>query len=337
MEQKKTRVTITDVANACGVSIKTVSRVINNSQNVSPRTRNAVNQAIQELGYKTNILARGFRGNKTDVIMIMTDRHEEEHLSSWHTLMLKYLFSYARKRHLKAIMSPSSVTNYISDETDGYYLLDNGLVDGVIFLEHVPHDPRFEFLKDNGIPFVLFGETEDDSVWSVSVDNYQVGYKGGRYLTGRGYREIVFLLGDSKFNSNGERARGFLDAANEMEGNYRVRYGASTVDAAYRAAKELLENEKIDAFFVSGDERAIGVYRAIQEAGYQIPKDIAVLGIDNIPIGNYLHPRISTVDQDFDMMARECVSLLVKQINGEDIGMKRQVTYMTSVVEREST
>ncbi|MDO4473612.1 MAG: LacI family DNA-binding transcriptional regulator [Eubacteriales bacterium] len=337
MEQKKSKVTITDVANACGLSIKTVSRVINNSENVSVRTRNIVNQAIQDLGYKTNILARGLRGNKTNVIMIMTDRHEEEHLSSWHTLMLKYLFSYARKRHLKVIMAPSSATNFISDETDGYYMLDNGLVDGVIFLEHVPNDPRCEFLKENGIPFVLFGETEDDTVWSVSLDNYQVGFKGGRYLTGRGYRDIVFLLGDPKFNSNGERARGFLDAANETKGNYRVRYGISTVDLAYRTAKDILENESVDAFFVSGDERAIGVYRAIQEAGYQIPKDIAVLGIDNIPIGNYLHPRISTVDQDFDVMARECVSLLAKQINGEDIGMKRKVTYMSSVVEREST
>lgn len=334
---EKRKITITDVAEACGVSIKTVSRVLNGNENVSEKTKIKVNKAIKELGYQTNILARGLKGNKTNVIMVFTDRHEEEHLSSWHTLMLKYLFRYARDKSLKVVMSPSNSNSFISDETDGYYLLENGLADGVILLEHVNDDLRCKFLKEKGIPFVIFGETDDDSVCSVSLDNYYVGYKGGTYLVSRGYKYIEFLIGEERFNSNRGRASGFRNATEHAEGVFNIRYGANTVEKAYRIAKNILENDKPDAFFISGDDRAVGVYRAIQEAGFRIPEDIAVLGVDNIPMSNFSHPRLSTVDQDFEAMAKECVELLVKQIEGEDLGKRKTTTFLPSVVEREST
>lgn len=337
MEKRNKKITITDVAEACGVSIKTVSRVLNGSENVSDRTKAKVNEAIKSLGYQTNILARGLKGNRTNVIMVFTDRHEEEHLSAWHVVMLKYLFIYAKHRSLKVVMSPSSSNGFVSDETDGYYLLENGLADGVILLEHVHDDLRCKFLKERGIPFVMFGETDDESVCSVSLDNYYVGHKGGTYLVGRGYRHIEFLVGEERFNSNRRRVRGFLDATANVKGEFNIRYGANTVDKAYRIAKSILDTDKPDAFFVSGDERAIGVYRAIQEDGYKIPEDIAVLGVDNIPMGNYLHPRISTVDQDFEAMAKECVELLVKLIDKEELGKRKTTTFLPSVVEREST
>lgn len=337
MDSKLGKVTIVDVAKACSVSVKTVSRVMNNSENVSPSTRNQVMRVAKELGYKTNILAKALKGNKTGVIMVLTDKHDDEHLSSWHTLMLKNIFRYARKHQLKVILAPSNANSFISDETDGYYFLENGLVDGVIFLEHVPDDPRCRFLKEKGIPFVLFGETNDESIWTVSLDNYQVGFKGATYLVQKGYKNIEFFLGDSKFNSNVERKKGFLDGVADAEGSFRVRTGVSTTDEAYRSAKDLIKKEKIDAFFVSGDERALGVYYAINEAGLKIPDDIAVLGIDNIPQGRYLYPRISTIDQDFEALAKECVTLLVNQISGADTGTRRNIKYLSSVIEREST
>ena len=118
MNTRKGKVTIKDIADACGVSIKTVSRVVNDSENVSKKTRDIVNTTIKELGYQTSILAKGLKGAKTNVIMVFTDRHEEEHLSSWHVVMLKYLFSYARMKNLKVIMTPSNSNSFISDETD---------------------------------------------------------------------------------------------------------------------------------------------------------------------------------------------------------------------------
>lgn len=334
----KKKVTITDIAKICGVSIKTVSRVMNGGDNVSSKTRLKVEEAMRESGYQVNILARGLKGNKTNVIMVFTDRHEEEHLSAWHTVMLKYLFRYARERQLKVVMSPSNSDKFISDETDGYYLLANGLADGVILLEHAEKDLRVQYLKEQRIPFVMFGEVDDTSICSVSLDNYQVGYKGGMYLSGNGYRNIEFFVGDEKFNSNRNRAEGFINGTKNVKGRFQVKYGASTVDKAYRMATESLkQEERPDAFFVSGDERALGVYRAIYEAGCHIPDDVAVLGVDNIPMGNYLHPRISSIDQDFESMAKECVEQLLDMINGKELGRKMTTKFLPSVIEREST
>lgn len=338
MRENNKKVTITDIAEMCGVSIKTVSRVMNGAESVSEKTRQKVEAAMKESGYQVNILARGLKGNKTNVIMVFTDRHEEEHLSSWHTVMLKYIFRYARERQMKVIMTPSSSDKFISDETDGYYLLANGLADGVILLEHAERDLRVKYLEEQHIPFVLFGEVEDDNkACSVSLDNYQVGYKGGTYLVGHGYKDVEFFIGDDKFNANRNRAKGFSDATKAHNGNYTVKYGANTLDKAYRMAAEALSKSKPDAFFVSGDERALGVYRAIYEAGYRIPEDIAVLGVDNIPMSNYLHPRLSTVDQDFESMAKDCVEKLKKMIDGDELKGGMSIKFLPSVIEREST
>ncbi|WP_278408835.1 LacI family DNA-binding transcriptional regulator [Eubacterium ventriosum] len=333
--EKRKKVTITDIAKMCNVSIKTVSRVLNDGENVSERTRKKVEQAIKESGYQVNILARGLKGNRTDVIMVFTDRHEEEHLSIWHILMLKYIFIYAKKNNLKVVMSPSNSSKFMSDETDGYYLLENGLADGVILLECIPNDMRAKALKERNIPFVVFGESDDPALCTVSLDNFQTGYKGGNYLVTHGYKNIDFLVGDNRYGSNQKRVDGFVEATKNCKGEINVCYGASTVEKAYQIAVETLKKRKPDAFFVSGDERAVGVYRAISEAGYKIPEDVAVLGIDNIPTGNYLHPRISTVDQDFDTLARMCVENLLNMIHGKEFIQHYRL--LPSVVEREST
>src|SRR5690606_26017878 len=102
-----------------------------------------------------------------------------------------------------------------------------------------------------------------------------------------------------------------------------------------------IEDEKVDVFFVSGDERAVGVYRAIYEMGYQIPKDIAVLGIDNLPLGQFMYPPMSTVHQDFEALARELLVKLVRLMDEKNEEEKRFTDYTKRIpaviLEREST
>ena len=175
-------------------------------------------------------------------------------------------------------MSPSNSSKFMSDETDGYYLLENGLADGVILLECIPNDMRAKALKERNIPFVVFGESDDPALCTVSLDNFQTGYKGGNYLVTHGYKNIDFLVGDNRYGSNQKRVDGFVEATKNCKGEINVCYGASTVEKAYQIAVETLKKRKPDAFFVSGDERAVGVYRAISEAGYKIPEDVAGFG-----------------------------------------------------------
>lgn len=332
------KTTIIDIARDCGVSVKTVSRVLNNSPLVSDETKEKVYASMKNLNYQVNMLAKGLKGSKTNIIVIFTDRHHEEHLSAWHNIMLKYLFSYAKEKSLKVVMSPSNSQEYLEDETDGFYLLASGIADGAILLENVHHDLRVEYFDKTGIPYVVFGEPEDQNIPAVSLDNYDVGFKGGNYLLNKNYKDIVFLIGEKKFQSNQLRSRGFEDAVGPAGIWHEVVYGIDTTEKAYRIAEEILRVKKVDAFFVSGDERAIGVYRAIYEKGLKIPQDVAVLGIDNIPIGRYYYPPISTIDQNFEQMARILIDKLYLLMNHGVLeqGLLRK-KLLSTVVERQST
>lgn len=336
-----TRITITDIAERCGVSIKTVSRVLNENKNVSEDTRNKVLAVIKESGYQANLFARGLKGTKTNIIIVFIDRHQEEHLSLWHNLILKYLFYYAKIHSLKIIFSPSDSEKYLDDETDGFYLLSSGIADGAILLETVDHDKRVEYLKENEIPYVILGEPNDETIFSVSLDNYDVGSKGGMYLYEKGYKNMHFFVGEGKFLSNVLRIRGFEDVLKNKDLSYKVYTSIDTVEKAYQKAKEVIENEKVDVFFVSGDERAVGVYRAIYEKGLKIPQDIAILGIDNLPLGQYMYPPMSTVNQDFEVLARELLIKLVRLMEQKSDNEKL-FTDITKripalIMEREST
>lgn len=331
------KVTITDIAQYCGVSIKTVSRVVNESEQVREETREKVREAMKALGYQPNLLARGLKQNRTNIIIIFVDRHNEEHMSMWHNMMLKYLFRFAREKGLKVVTSPSSGEKYIEDETDGFYLLSSGIADGAILLETVHGDKRVEYLKETHTPYVVFGQPDASCVHSVSLDNYDVGYKGGAYLLEKGYRNICLLMGEEKFLSTQLRVQGFSEALKGKPAAYSILYNADTKERAYEAAREALDTQTPDAFFVSGDERALGVYRQIHQRGLRIPQDVAVLGIDNISLCEYMYPQLSSMRQDFRRLAWECIRMIEDMLSGKEIDEEEQVLIPSEVVEREST
>ncbi len=331
-------VRMADIANACGVSIKSVSRVLNNNPNVSPQMREKVMSTIKEQGYQVNILARGLKGNRTNIIVVFAERHHEEHLSIWHDMMLKHLFTYAKKRSMKIVLSPSNSAKFEEDETDGFYLIASGIADGAILLENVLQDARVDYFETHNVPYVVFGEPENPDIPSVSLDNYDVGYKGGCYLAKKGYEKIALFIGEEKFLSTQHRIQGFEAAMKEYERNYQIFSGVDTVKKAYEAAKEVLDREgRIQAFFVSGDERALGVYRAIYELGLSIPEDVAVLGIDNITLGEYYYPPISTIEQDFEILARCCIDYVIDKIENESFMDRKALRFPCKVIERKST
>jgi LacI family transcriptional regulator len=313
-------VTMADIAKLAGVSIKTVSRVINNSDEVKDETREKVLKVIKEQGYKVNILAKGLRKKQTNTIIIFIDKHSGGYWSIWHNEIVQEIIKHAKQKRYKIVISPSSGRGCLDDETDGFYLLKSGMADGAIIFDNMNNDIRIKYLKENDIPFVIIGKDINyKDTCFIDLDNYKAGYLGGKHLIERGYRNICFMLGSKGFIVNKERTRGFKDACAEIEGvKSQIIYNTVNMEKAYKNSMKVLKTDKPDAFFVSGDERALGVYRAIKEQGLKIPDDIAVLGIDNIPLCDYIYPALSSIDQPKKEFGYHSIDILIKLINDKE-------------------
>lgn len=329
--------TMTDIARICGVSIKTVSRVLNNSPKVKAETKEKVLKVVQEQGYQVNLLARGLKQKKTNTIIVFMDKHQEKYWGIWHTQMLQFLMREAKSKGFKIIVSPSSATGHLDDETDGFHLLSSKMADGAIILDNAKADIRIDFLNKNDIPYILVGQTDDPNVCWVDLDNYDTGVSGCEYLIGRGYKRIAFLLGQEQFHVNQLRAEGFTEVAKKNGIDYRVAYGIDSMEVAYEKTLELLKVEPYDALFISGAERAIGAYRALNELGLKIPEQVAVLGIDNISMCNYLYPSMSTMDQQCSEFAKAVINKLYNRINVTMNCSENHVLLANRIIEREST
>ncbi len=325
------------IAELCGVSIKTVSRVLNNSTSVKPETREKILEVIQEQGYQVNLLARGLKKMKTNTIIVFIDKHQEKYWGIWHTQMLQFLLREAKGKGYKIVVSPSSATGHLNDETDGFHLLSSKMADGAIILDNAQEDIRLDFLNKNKIPYVLVGQTEDENVCWVDLDNYNTGVTGCEYLISKGYKKIAFLLGQEQYHVNRLRADGFSKVAMDNNISFCVEYNVDSMEAAYATTLKLQNKNHYDALFISGAERAIGAYRALNELGLSIPEQVAVLGIDNIPLCNFLYPSMSTMDQQCQRFANAVIEKLYELINGNNDCHHQHILFENIIIEREST
>lgn len=331
-------VTMADIAKLAGVSVKTVSRVINNSNEVKEETRQKVLKIIKEQGYQVNILAKGLRKKQTNTIIVFIDKHSGGYWSIWHNEIVQEIIKYSKEKGYKIVISPSSGEGCLDDDTDGFYLLRSGMADGAIIFDNMENDIRIKYLRENDIPFVIVGKdiNYDDTSY-VDLNNYKAGYIGGKYLIENGYKKICFMLGSRDFIVNNERTNGFKEVcSNYSDVEFNFIYDVSNIQSAYENAKEIIQTNKPDAFFVSGDERAIGVYRAIKESNLSIPKDIAVLGIDNIPLCEYIYPSLTTIDQPKKEFGYHSVNILMELMNNKAKITKR-VLIEPKLIIREST
>ncbi len=334
------RYTIKDIAQMAGVSPRTVSRVLNESDRVDPNTRKRVLEIIKETGYEVNLLARSLRKRKTGIIIVFVGESTINYIGNFHNLIIRYIDIQANNMGYKVIISRSSAYKMDTNRHDGFYLLKNGLSDGAILFDTRDVDPRIEYLVERRIPFVIIGK---DMVYKetsyVNLDNVKAGYMGAAHLIERGARAIRFFLGSKDFTVNFDRAEGFFSACEKYKvKDCRICYGITNVRLAYEKTKEILEEKGLpDAIFVSGDERAQGVYHAIYEKGLKIPSDIKVLSIDNIPLSEFYFPPLTTIDQSVDKMAKEAVNLLDSMIKTPDLSISKRIVLPPKLIIRSST
>lgn len=293
-----------DVARRAGVSTAVVSYVINNGPRpVAPATRMKVLQAIDELGYRPNGVARSLRTNRTRVVgLIIPD------------MANSFFAQLSREVELAAFARGFTlvVGNTMEDAERGRLYARSFMerrVDGVLFVSSGQDAEIIDILTSAGVPMISIDrDVLADDVSSVVVDNWHGGYLATKHLIGHGHRRIACLAGPATMGNAVERRRGWESALSEAGMRPLTRLTASlnsfSRDAAYLSTVRMLRyKQPPTAIFASADEQALGVYRAAAATGRRIPEDLAVVSFDSAETAPYLVPGLTAVRQPVDLIA----------------------------------
>ncbi|MEU5092954.1 LacI family DNA-binding transcriptional regulator [Streptomyces sp. NPDC021356] len=331
-------VSLKDVAQRAGVSVKTVSNVVNNYVHVAPRTRARVQRAIDELGYRPNLVARHLRNGRTGVIALAVPELGNPYFSEV----------------AGAVIDAAALHDYtvLLDHTAGLrekeVLVCQGfraqIIDGLI-LSPIRMETEDLLSRTETSPLVLLGEREYDAPFDhIAIDNVAAARAGVQHLLDTGRRRIAFLGAshESAREPAHLRLRGWREAyrsagLNPPESLVVATVGYARQDGAVGVAALLDRGERPDAVFAFNDLVALGAMRALAERGLRVPQDIAVVGFDDIEEARYAAVALTTIAPDKQAIARIAVDCLVERIAGRTEPIPRRILPGFELVVREST
>jgi LacI family transcriptional regulator len=317
MRRPRKSVTIHDVAQAAGVSVSTVSRVLNDKDDVAAETYESVQRIIDELGYASSLAARGMRSRRTNVIgLIMPDVASPyciEVLQGVNKAILQLDYDLI-------VYTNGDVRKYATADQERNYvvLLNGGITDGVI----VVTPAATNFSTDAPVVAIDPNNVSPDCP-AIIATNQEGAFSAMQYLTGLGHRRIGFITGRLELVSANRRLQGYKDglaAAGIPFDEALVQVSDYTTETAISCTRALLSlDDPPTAIFASNDMSAMGVYNAAAELGVQIPEDLSVIGFDNLRESSFLTPSLTTVDQFISEMGSQAIEMVVKLVNGEDL------------------
>lgn len=330
------KVRLEDVARAAGVSMKTVSNVIHDYPHVSPRTREKVQRAIDELGYRPNALGRRLATGRTGLIALAFADVGIPYFSE----LARVVSAAASERGYRLLLELTGGT--LEGERAVVSSSEAGLVDGVIFQPSVMSSK--EIAQHRGdVPLVLLGEGAAPlSVDHVMIDNLAAATEATQHLIALGRTRIAFV-GHEEYGQSAtskQRLMGYQDALEQAGQRVDMSLlfpsrSISSHDAAEAVGAALDQGVRFDGLVCRDDLAAIGSLRAIQERGLSVPGDVAMTGWDDISMAAYTYPSLTTVAPDTHAIAQVAMEMLQERVAGFDgLGRHRLVDY--SLVVRES-
>lgn len=301
---------IKEVAERAQVSSATVSRVLNGDERVSVAYRERVLQAVAELDYRPNGIARSLRRQQTDTIGVVVSDIENPHF----TRAVRAIEDAAYKQGFRVILCNTDET----PEKQRAYLevLAAEQVVGVILAPADPGDPTISALIDTGIPIVAFDRSVDDQrADAVFADNVQAACLATEHLIDAGRRHVGTIAGRLEIQTGADRLKGYQDVMQRRDAPAAVGYGEFRLDSARRATRQLLaDHPELDGLVVANNLMAIGALHALRDAGKRVPDDVALVGIDDPPWAGLVAPSLTTLGQPIHQMARSAFDLLVDRI-----------------------
>jgi LacI family transcriptional regulator len=316
----KQTITIYDVAREAGVSMATVSRVVNGNQNVKPATRKKVLEVIDRLDYRPNAVARGLASKKTTTVGVIIPDISNVFFSS----LARGIDDVATMYKYNIILANSD-----GDDQKEVTVLNTLLakqVDGVIFMGHrITDEIRGEFSRSK-TPVVLAGTIDPDGqVGSVNIDYMEATQKAVEKLAATGNQRIAFVTGPLIDPINGHnRLEGYKAALKAKSRTYNegLIFEAKYDFNAGRTLAERVKNSGATAAFVTDDLLAVGLMDGLLDLGMRVPEDFEIITSNNSPLTEYARPRISSISQPLYDLGAVSMRLLTKLMNKEEVEEK---------------
>jgi DNA-binding LacI/PurR family transcriptional regulator len=315
------RVSIKDIAKAAGVSHPTVSRALSDSPLISRETKARIQRLAKEMGYSPNALARGLVTRQTRTVGVVVTTLADPFVAE----IVQGIEATAHDHGYSVILSTCG--SVPEREISAVQMLGSKRVDGVIVTASRIGALYLEHLERVGVPIVLINNQNEQSgryTFTVTVDNRHGGKLAAGHLVSLGHRRIAYVSGPANHSSDLDRLDGYrqviLDAGIEpcpewvVPGNGRPSGGEAALGHL------LSPEERVTAVFCYNDMTAIGLVHAARKAGLAVPRDIAVVGFDDIPFASYLYPPLTTVAQPRVEMGERAMEMMLSLIPGEQNG-----------------
>ena len=312
------KVKLEDIARQAGVSVMTVSRVLNNHAHVNVDTRTRVLKTTSEMGYVPHASARALASGKTHMLGLVVGALQTEYIYE----IMRGVSDETRDQGNNLVLVTSGQNQ--EQELKQISHLMGGLVDGIMLILPREAGPYLEALSRQDLPIILIDHRSlSDRLPSVRANNLEGMKEATRYLIQLGHRRIGYIKGIADQGTTIERLIGYQQALKDAgleEDVDLIRQGDYEQPSGVRCTYELMElPSPPTAIIASNDQMASGVLSAAHELNLSIPDDLSVIGFDDIPSSAHLIPPLTTVHQPMYEMGREAVRMVLTGVRGEDL------------------
>lgn len=328
-----TKATIDDVAELAGVSIKTVSRVVNREPNVRESTRDRVKLAIAELKYRPNKAAQNLASHRSRLIVLIYDDVSAYEIPSagYVIRMQEGALRACRTADYELLIHPCRYRNKNVDK-ELKALIERVRPDGVVLAAPLSNVRKIvKAIEETGAPLVRVSPgNRKIQPYSVATNDREIAAEMTRFLASLGHKKIAFITGHPEHKAVGNRFLGYRDGLEQSGLKFfeeLVAAGDNSILSGEACAAALLESEnRPTAIFAANDDMAAGVIRVAVRLGIKVPDELSVAGCDDITLAQQIFPALSTINQPLATMADEAVMLLI------DSAHKKRTSKATSVV-----
>lgn len=337
--EESARTTISDIARETGFSIATVSRVVNKTNvSYSEKTRKTIEEAIQRLNYKPDMIARSLKERRSYTVALLTPQIDE-----FYTGIFNSMNEIAIERNYSILWLSAQYNAEI--EKRNIALIKDKNIDGVVIATGLIDTSKSIRALFGNLPVTLIEESQETEGFSrIYVDVENLCCDAIHYLAQNGHRKIAYVSAPLQFQTLRDRYRGYKRGLQECE----LKFDESLVffdpeltrsdfEGSYQLMRNIVSHRRFTAMLVLSDWAAFAAIKAAKEMNIRIPEDLSIIGFDNLPFTNFSEPPLTTVSQDLKMLGQTAMEMILSLIDGNEPSVAQvngKLVFRNSVSER---